>query len=165
MTTTLPSTEAVRRIRADHDGLLRNVEHLTENQARRPSRLADGPLGHFCDTLHDLLAHVLMWSEIGLAVLHDARAGRKHWSVDPRWETPEIGSALNRSGVTCGRELPTALLIERFVAVRGALTDEIEVLPTAAWDDPPARTGATLQGAMTPPGAARHAALHLGRSE
>jgi alpha/beta hydrolase fold len=32
-----------------------------------------GPLGDFCDSLHDLVAHVLMWDEINLAV----EAGRR----------------------------------------------------------------------------------------
>lgn len=118
MTNTHDVDTASRLIRADHALLLSHVDDLGESELTKPYRTHDGPLGHFCDTLHDLVAHVLMWSEFSLDVLHEARSGRKHWSIEPRWETPEIGAALNRAGVQAGRDLPSPLLIERLHSSR-----------------------------------------------
>ncbi len=97
--------EASGRLRADHELLLARVAGLAEDQLAASYRVASGPLGDFCDSLHDLLAHVLMWDEINLAVLSEATAGRAHWSLDPRWETPEAGRLLNRGGVAAARSL------------------------------------------------------------
>ncbi len=98
--------EASGRLRADHELLLARVAGLAEDQLAASYRVASGPLGDFCDSLHDLLAHVLMWDEINLAVLSEATAGRAHWSLDPRWETPEAGRLLNRGGVAAARQGP-----------------------------------------------------------
>lgn len=153
---------AARLIREDHDLLLDRVEDLSDPQLAEPYRPHDGPLGHFCDSLHDLVAHVLMWSEISLDVLHEVRSGRQHWSIEPRWETPEIGSALNRAGVDAGRQLPGRLLVARFTYVRDALVAEIASVPSAEWEGDDG-VGRTLQLAMSPPGspAYAHAARHL----
>src|SRR5215470_4425295 len=99
----VPYEEAISRLWADHDLLFARAEGLTEAQLAASYRLATGPLGDFCESLHDLVAHVLMWDEINLAVLAEAAAGRLHWSLDPQWETSDAGRMLNRSGVEAGR--------------------------------------------------------------
>lgn len=162
-------TEAAQLLREDQGLLLAAVDGLTEDELRAPYRVSAGPLGHFCDSLHDLLGHVLMWDEITLAVLRDARSGRLHWSLDPRWETPEIGSALNVGGVEAGRHIPSALTLHRYRNVGAALLAEIEQYDDAAWADP--ETGGGYDGGIgalteyvsTPPGheVFGHAARHL----
>src|SRR5258708_28342684 len=87
---------------------------LTEDQLAASFRVASGPLGDFCDSLHDLLAHVLMWDEINLAVLTEATAGRAHWSLDPRGETPEAGRVLERRGGGAAPHPPAPLPLHRF---------------------------------------------------
>src|SRR6516162_6587598 len=113
--------EASSRLRADHDVLLAAVSDLAAEQLAAAFQLASGPLGDFCESLHDLVAHVLMWDEINLAVLTEAAAGRAHWSLEPRWETPEAGRLLNRSGVQAGRQLPASLLMHRLRTVHSAV--------------------------------------------
>ncbi|MGH3455412.1 MAG: hypothetical protein ACRDP2_13400 [Nocardioidaceae bacterium] len=170
MTTTLmlPMDEAVHRIQTDHDILLRRLEGRSPEELSADYQVASGPLGDFCESLHDLLAHVLMWDEISLAVLTEARAGREHWSVDPRWETAEAGRALNRSGVLAGRELPASMLMHRLLSARDALLTEVQSYPEAQWqaaedDGERSGVGALVQHAMTVPGkpAYVHAAIHL----
>lgn len=161
--TTIHNTEtAVGMIRADHDLLLDRIDGLADSELAKPYLQYDGPLGHFCESLHDLVAHVLMWSEISLDVLHEARSRRSHWSIETRWETPEIGSALNRAGVVAGRELPGHLLVERFRWARDALAAEIASVPAEEWEGQDG-VGGVLQRAMTPPQspAYGHAARHL----
>jgi hypothetical protein len=133
--TTTPA-QAAGMIRRDQELLLSRVKGRTEDELRAPYDVSDGPLGHFCDSLHDLVAHVLMWDEITLAVLRDARAGRLHWSLDPRWETAEIGSALNRGGVEAGRHIPSELLLHRYHNVGNALLAEITQYDEQTWKDP-----------------------------
>lgn len=159
----LSATEAAHRIRTDHDILLARVADRTEAELKDAHRVQGGPLGDFCESLHDLVAHVLMWDEIDLAVLQEARSGREHWSIDPRWETAESGRALNRAGVAAGREFPGHLLLDRLTRARDALLEEIDGLAPDAWDGPTARRGALAQQAMTVPGSPAywHAALHL----
>ena len=70
----VPAEEASRRLRADHDVLLAEVDELAEEQLAATYHLASGPLGDFCESLHDLVAHVLMWDEINLAVLTEVSA-------------------------------------------------------------------------------------------
>ena len=41
------------------------IDGLTEAELRAPYRVEAGILGHFCDSLHDLTAHILMWVEAG----------------------------------------------------------------------------------------------------
>lgn len=154
----LPRSEATRRVRADRDVLLAGLAGRTDDELRATYRIAGGPLGDFCESLHDLVAHVLMWDEIGLAVLTEAAAGRTHWSLEPRWESPEVGRALNEGGVAAGRLLPTGLLRHRLTAVHGALLAELAGLD-AAWPT----VGPVAQHAWTVPGQPPywHAALHL----
>lgn len=164
---TLPGAAA--RLRADQHLLLTRVTGLADDQLAATFRLASGPLGDFCDSLHDLVAHVLMWDEIGLAVLTEAAAGRAHWSLDPRWETPEAGRRLNRSGVEAGRHLPAPLLLHRFQAAGDALAAVFGQYTERDWagpgpDGPAGRgIGALAQHAFTVPGqpAFWHAAIHL----
>jgi hypothetical protein len=166
--TTSPA-EAAALLQADHQLLLDRVEGLTEAQLRAPYRVVSGPLGHFCDSLHDLTAHILMWDEITLDVLRDAAAGRLHWSLDPRWETAEAGSALNVGGVEAGRHLPSALLLHRFQSVHEALVAEIQQYDETSWNDPSTgggyggSIGALAEYASTPPDGILfgHAARHL----
>jgi hypothetical protein len=159
---TLPVAEVARRIRTDHDVLLRRLDGRSPSELAAEYTLESGPLGDFCESLHDLLGHVLMWDEIGLSVLTEHRAGRDHWSVDPRWETPDAGRRLNRAGVLAGRELPASLLLHRLVNVRDALLTEIQRYPEPEWQAAGA-VGTLAQHAMTVPGRPPfvHAALHL----
>jgi len=147
-------TEAVHRLRTDHEILL---EHVA---ARPDLAITAGPLGDFCESLHDLVAHVLMWDEINLAVLAEARAGRSHWSLDARWETPEVGRRLNKGGVLAGRELAADLLLHRLVTVRDALLTELDEYDEETWRS---GTGELAQRICTVPGQPSywHAALHL----
>ena len=161
--------EAARLIRADQQLLLSRVDGRTEAELRAPYQVTAGPLGDFCDSLHDLIAHLLMWDEITLAVLRDANAGRLHWSLDPRWETREIGSALNIGGVEAGRHIPSELLLHRFHSVGAALVAEIEQYDDQSWTDPSTGggfdggIGALAEYAATPPDGVvfGHAARHL----
>jgi hypothetical protein len=121
--------------------------------------------------LHDLVAHILMWDEITLALLREAAAGRSHWSLDARWETAEIGSALNVGGVEAGRQLPSGLLVERLGSVVDALVAEVTSYDEAAWQGQAAAgefggsIGALAEYAATPPDGSppyAHVAKHLG---
>src|SRR5215831_16355082 len=161
--------EASMRLRADHDVLLAEVSDLAAEQLAAVYRLASGPLGDFCESLHDLVAHVLMWDEINLAVLTEAAAGRVHWSLDPQWETPDAGRMLNRSGVEAGRRLPAGLLLDRLRTVRDALLAELARYSGQAWTEAgrlpelAQGVGGLAQRVWTVPGqlAFWHAAIHL----
>jgi hypothetical protein len=165
----VPVDEASSRLRADHDVLLAKVNDLTAEQLAAAFQLASGPLGDFCESLHDLVAHVLMWDEINLAVLTEAAAGRAHWSLEPRWETPEAGRLLNRSGVQAGRQLPAGLLMHRLRTVQEAVLGELARHEGRAWTGAgqiPALAqgvGGLAQKVWTVPGqpAFWHAAIHL----
>lgn len=165
----IQAEEASGRLRADHDVLLAEVNELTTEQLTAPYQLASGPLGDFCESLHDLIAHVLMWDEINLAVLTEAAAGRAHWSLDPRWETPEAGRLLNRSGVEAGRQLPDSLLLHRLQTAQDAVLGELGRYEGPAWTGArkmPALAqgiGGLAQKVWTVPGqpAFWHAAIHL----
>lgn len=152
--------EATRRLRADHELLLTRVEKRGEDELTAEYRVDSGPLGDFCVSLHDLVAHVLMWDEINLAVLSEAAVGREHWSLDARWETPDAGRMLNRAGVEAGREIPSALLLHRFDAVHDAVLAEFGRIGDREHPD-----AALAQRVWTVPGrpAYWHAAIHLGR--
>jgi hypothetical protein len=165
----VPVEEASRRLRADHDVLFAAVRELTEDQLAATCCLADGPLGDFCESLHDLVAHVVMWDEINLAVLTEAAAGRAHWSLDPRWETVEAGQALNRSGVEAGRQLRGSLLLRRLRAVQDAVLGELARYQGQAWSSAgplpvlAQGIGGLAQRVWTVPGRSAfwHAAVHL----
>src|SRR6266542_2426037 len=168
----LAVAEAVRRIRHDRQLLLQAIEGRSEAELRAAYHVAGGPLGDFCESLHDLVAHVLMWDEINLAVLAEASRARRHWSLDPQWETREAGQALNAGGVAAGTELPVPLLLHRFAAVRDALVTELRSYAEDRWLAPipldlgPADSHRALaQPVMTVPRAAPywHAAIHLDR--
>jgi hypothetical protein len=165
----LSAAGAARRVAADRGLLLDTAGSRGEDRMAARYLVQGGPLGDFCDSLHDLVAHVLMWDEINLAVLAEARRGRAHWSLAARWEVPQAGVLLNKSGVAAGRELPTALLLHRFTAVRQALCDELtryddERWSAAALPGTATSLGALAQYVMTVPGKPPywHAALHLG---
>jgi acetyl esterase len=169
-TPTTSAAEAAQLIRSDRQRLLDLVRGLPEERLRAPYEVADGPLGHFCDSLHDLVAHVSMWDEITLAVLREDAAGRRHWSLEAEWETAETGSALNVGGVEAGRHLPSAMLVERLEAVVDALVAEITAYDEAAWQGQAAAgefagsIGALAEYAASPPGGTPygHVAKHLG---
>jgi hypothetical protein len=167
-TPTTSAAEAARLIQTDHQRLLDQVDDLAESALRAPYRVTDGPLGHFCDSLHDLVAHILMWDEITLAVLREAAAGRTHWSLDPRWETAAAGSALNAGGVDAGRHLPSELLVHRFRSVGTALISEVESYDELSWlAEAPGfdgSLGALAEYVATPPDGQlyAHVARHLG---
>jgi hypothetical protein len=110
-----------------------------------------------------------MWDEINLAVLTEAAAGRAHWSLEPRWETPEAGRLLNRSGVQAGRQLPGSLLVQRLRTVHEAVLGELARHEGRAWTGAgqiPALArgfGGLAQKVWTAPGQPGfwHAAIHL----
>jgi hypothetical protein len=167
--TIVSNEEAISRLQADHDALLARVKGRTGAQLAASYRLASGPLGDFCESLHDLIAHVLMWDEINLTVMTEAAAGRAHWSLDPRWETPEAGRMLNRGGVEAGRHLPANLLLHRLQAVHDAVLAEFARYGGRAWTEAghlpelADGTGSLAQRVWTAPGqpAFWHAAIHL----
>jgi hypothetical protein len=164
-TPTVSQQQAIARIRADHRSILGVLE--SSNAWTERYELASGPLGDFCETLHDLAAHVLMWNEINIAVLDEALFGRSHWSLDPRWETPEAGSVLNHAGVASGRHLPGELLTHRLGAAHDSL---MAILDSEAWHGRVLES-TTVAGlahrVMTVPGqpAFFHAAVHLKQVE
>lgn len=166
----LPLAEAVDRLRTDHHLVLARTADLSDTELAADYRLAGGPLGDFCDSLHDLASHVLMWDEINLAVLSEALAGRAHWSLDSRWETPDAGQRLNRGGIAAGRHVPVDLLLHRLRTVRDALLDELSGFSQQTWTEPGTTEelsggiGALAQRVWTVPGqpAFWHAAVHLG---
>jgi hypothetical protein len=164
MVNVLSRAEAAGRLQTDHELLLGRVADLTEAELAAEYRVAEGPLGDFCESLHDLVAHVLMWDEISLAVLSEAVAGRAHWSLQPRWETPEAGRMLNRAGVAAGRHLPGPLLLHRYQDVHDALLEELGRYSEQAWAEADG-IGALAQRVCTVPGqpAFWHAAIHLRR--
>jgi hypothetical protein len=164
--------EATRRIDRDRGLLDVAVAAVPLGSLVDDYRVEGGPLGDFCESLHDLVAHVLMWDEINLAVLSEARSARAHWSLDARWESPEVGRLLNRAGVAAGREIPSELLLHRFESVRTALLDELSALTDEQWSGAPelehdhgASLGGLMQYVMTVPNQQPywHAAIHLGQ--
>jgi hypothetical protein len=160
VTTILPADEAVRRVELDHRLLADEIARHPLETLTDPYTVEGGPLGDFCESLHDLVAHVLMWDEISLAVLAEAGSGRRHWSLDPRWETPEVGRQLNRSGVAAGREIPAELLLHRAASVRDALVAQLQAYAPDDWS---ANSGPLAQYIMTVPNHDPywHAAIHL----
>ncbi|WP_344182655.1 alpha/beta hydrolase [Kribbella lupini] len=168
-TPTTSAAEAAQLIRADRRLLLDLVDGQPEDKLRAPYQVRAGTLGHFCDSLHDLVAHILMWDEIALAVLRESAADRPHWSLDPRWETAELGSALNAGGIEAGRHLPSGLLVERLGSVVDALVAEITAYDEAAWQGQAAggefagSVGALAEYAASPPDGSPygHVARHL----
>ncbi|GAA4103376.1 hypothetical protein [Nonomuraea soli] len=160
--TILSSGEAIGRLRADRAILLARVAGLTEEQLGSECLVDSRPLGDFCRSLHDLVAHVLMWDEINLAVLAEAAAGREHWSLDARWEDPAVGRSLNIGGVEAGRHLSPWLLLHRSGAVHDAILEELGRVGEESWDE----VGALAQRVWTVPGhpAFWHAAIHLGQA-
>ncbi|GIF73444.1 maleylpyruvate isomerase N-terminal domain-containing protein [Asanoa siamensis] len=157
MTESLSVGAAADRLRADHAHLLAAVDGLSGPELARDYTTAAGPLGDFCASLHDLVAHVLMWNEINLAVLNDPG----HWSLRPEFETVEAGRALNRAGVAAGRELPADLLLDRLAAGHASLLDQLAGYTDEDWR---AHVGPLATRVFTVPGrpAFWHAALHLG---
>jgi hypothetical protein len=159
--------EARARLRADRDLLLNLVSGLSGDQLAEQFRLASGPLGDFCESLHDLVAHVLMWDEISLAVLSEAAAGRAHWSLDPIWEAEDAGKRLNRGGVEAGRRIPASLLLHRYRTVGVAIAAVFEQYTELDWAAHSRSVcpgvGALAQYVWTVPGqpAFWHAAVHL----
>jgi hypothetical protein len=169
-TNVLPHGEARRRIEHDRRILLDEIACHPADELSQPYRIAGGPLGDSCESLHDLVAHVLMWDEISLAVLHEAVAGRPHWSLESRWEEPGVGRRLNEAGVAAGRRLPIDLLLHRFNSVRDALSAELGGFSDDQWNGPlgldiaaVTSLGGLAQYAMTVPRMTPywHAALHL----
>lgn len=118
---------ACQALSQDRDRLMKAIDVGAADISRLT--FPDGPL-----TLLDLVAHVTMWDEINLAVVTLALHGRPHWSLDPRWETAEAGSALNVGGVRAGRALTGELLRHRFHAVRQAHIDTIAEIPRPQWE-------------------------------
>jgi len=164
--------EAVRRTELDRRLLMDEIAGRSDEALVAPYTVNAGPLGDACDSLRDLVAHVLMWDEISLAVLTEAKAARRHWSLDPRWETREAGQMLNATGVAAGREMPVGLLLHRFTSVREALLAQLRGYSDEEWRtpvpvdlDPRRSMGSLAEYVMTVPGQHSywHAAIHLHR--
>jgi hypothetical protein len=164
MTEPLSAALAADRLRTDHALLLAAVDGLPGDALARDHVTSAGPLGDFCASLHDLVAHVLMWNEINLAVLTEADRGRDHWSLAAVFETAETGRALNRAGVAAGRLLPADLLLDRLTRTHDALLDQFAGYAEADWRD---RAGPLATRVFTVPGrpAFWHAALHLNAAQ
>jgi hypothetical protein len=156
----VPIDETVRRVTADRALLADRVDGRTADELVAAYRVDGRPLGDGCESLRDLVAHVLMWDEINLAVLSETARGRTHWSLASRWDEPSVGRLLNASGVAAGRQLPVDLLVSRYLVVRAALIDELSRYDEERWQ---AGVGAVAQHAMTVPGQQpyRHVAFHL----
>jgi hypothetical protein len=168
----LPPAEALGRIERDRTMLAEEVDQHPAGELPAPYDVAGGPLGDSCESLRDLVAHVLMWDEINLSVLTEARVGRPHWSLDSQWERSEAGRMLNAAGVAAGRCLPVSLLLTRQLAVRDALLAELRSYSAELWvvplSDAPGEDvsiGAIAQYVMTVPRHAPywHTAIHLDR--
>ncbi|MEV4533359.1 maleylpyruvate isomerase N-terminal domain-containing protein [Asanoa sp. NPDC049518] len=157
MTDQLSPAQAADRLRTDHGLLLAAVDGLSGDALAADYATAAGPLGDFCSSLHDLVAHVLMWNEINLAVLTEAGRGREHWSLAPTFETPETGRALNRAGVAAGRSLAADLLLDRLASTHAALLDQLAGYADGDWPAALATRVFTVPG--QPP--FWHAAVHL----
>jgi hypothetical protein len=169
--TVLPVAETIRRTKIDREMLRERVAGQSDEVLTAEYLVNGQPLGDTCESLRDLVAHVLMWDEINLAVLSEARRGRAHWSLDPRWESREIGYELNRSGVLAGRRFPISLLLHRFASVCDAMLAELGSYDDREWiatttvhHASTASVGALAQYVMTVPQVAPywHAAHHLG---
>jgi hypothetical protein len=119
---------AVRALSADREHLVAALASKT------PPVIHHNPLGDDPMNLTDLVSHVSMWDEIVLGVFTEALAGRRHWSLDARWETRDAGRALNLGGVDAGRRLPALHVHERFLKVRDALIATIAAVDPAVWD-------------------------------
>jgi len=160
MTEPLSPAQAADRLRTDHALLLAAVDGLSGEALAADHVTAAGPLGDFCASLHDLVAHVLMWNEINLAVLTEADRGRDHWSLAPAFETAETGRALNQAGVAAGRLLGADLLLDRLASTHDALLDQLAGYADDDWRD---RVGPLATRVFTVPGrpAFWHAAVHL----
>jgi len=160
MTEPLSAAQAADRLRTDHALLLAAVDGLSGDELARDHVTSAGPLGDFCASLHDLVAHVLMWNEINLAVLTEADRGRDHWSLAPAFETPEAGRALNRAGVAAGRLLDAGQLFDRLASTHDALLDQLTGYSEADWHN---QAGPLATRVFTVPGRSPfwHAALHL----
>jgi len=156
----LSRAEAADRLRTDHTLLRAAVDGLPGDALAADFATSAGPLGDFCASLHDLVAHVLMWDEINLAVLTEADRGRDHWSLAPAFETTETGRALNQAGVAAGRLLAADLLLDRLASTHAALLDQLAGYVEDDWRD---RAGPLATRVFTVPGrpAFWHAALHL----
>lgn len=133
--TTYSQDAAVTALTNDRDTVM---AALTESPPNRqtPYPVVYNPLGDDPMTLLDIVAHVIMWDEINLAVLTEARAGRAHWSLRTPWENPQAASALNAGGIVAGRLLTADLVIDRFLSVRAATIATIEQTPPEQWSAP-----------------------------
>jgi hypothetical protein len=170
--TILSAHEAIQRLSTDRQALTEAIASHSEEDLLAPYHARGGPLGDACESLRDLVAHVLMWNEISLAALTEAAVGRTHWSLQARWEVPAAGRRLNAAGVAAGRELSMDLLMHRSTSVWGSLLAELEREAAAGWmarlPTPIAgheTRGQLAQHVMSVPNVAPywHAALHLGK--
>lgn len=144
--------ETIRRTKTGHGLLVGKVETASPEELVQPYLIDGEPMGDFCDSLKDLVAHVLMWDEINLGVLAEARRGRSHWILDSRWEQPDTGLMLSRFGVAASRKLPIELLSHRHASVHEALTDELAQYDEETWLAP---LSLLLDAAAPTPGVGR----------
>lgn len=133
------------------------------------NRLASGSLGDFCESLRDLVAHVLMWDEINLAVVTEAAAGRSlpRSGVDGTRAHPRTCARNRRSGaegvdragparVLACRDSPEPAaaghpLGQRVHGLRQAGTEHRTIMKTRVVDEPGfAAETAALLGRLGP---------------
>ncbi|HEV2779261.1 MAG TPA: hypothetical protein VGX25_07650 [Actinophytocola sp.] len=164
----LSLSEARRRLHEDDDVLREAIAGRTPEELTEPHTVAGRPIGDFCDSLRDLVAHHTMWREIDLAVLVDALGGRRHWSTTARWSTRAAGARLNRAGVVGARILLVDEVLDRFDAATASLLGTLDRLDRRRWTEPvfpddDVTLGRWIQTHFSVPGQPpfRHATFHL----
>jgi hypothetical protein len=161
-------SEARRRLHKDDNVLRETIAGRTAEELTEPHVVEGRPIGDFCDSLRDLVAHHTMWREIDLAVLVDALGGRRHWSTTALWSARAAGQRLNQAGVVGGRILLVNEVLDRFEASTASLLDALDRLDDRRWAEPvfpddDIPLGQWIQTHFSVPGQTpfRHATLHL----
>jgi Mycothiol maleylpyruvate isomerase N-terminal domain len=114
---------------------------LTDEQLMRTVEAAHGWSGR------DLMAHLLAWLDITLAVARELAVREDSPTLERRErETAEPGvDAMNEQFLLAGRERPIDDLRDAFRTVPGELRGYLTVVPEARWVKHPARLKAILE--------------------
>ena len=109
----------------------RPYESLSEVSDERFDRPVEGAHGW---SARDLVAHMVGWQEVALAVARDLAVGETSPTiarVDAEWEAK--GDAMNDEMVAAWRQLPAAEVRDRLTAVAGDLRGYLTVVPESRW--------------------------------
>jgi hypothetical protein len=109
----------------------RPYESLSEVSDEHFDEPVDGAHGW---SARDLVAHMVGWQEVALAVARDLAVGETSPTiarVDAEWEAK--GDAMNDEMVAAWRELPAAEVRDRLKAVAGDLRGYLTVVPESRW--------------------------------